>query len=185
MRIAIRTLAALLLAVAFLAGCNGGKIAPSITVNNNPNLLTISGKNFSNTNHCAQLSLLGLPPPEAVVSLGMPQCNNGAFQSFPWQYAANNCRLNGTQKTVVVAVDLSTQATASQPISIPWGPGCSLAGACTVGQQSDTLCAANVCNDGSCQSGVITSCANPNAPTCTNGCANHGGVNSSLGCVQE
>jgi chitinase len=54
---------------------------------------------------------------------------------------------------------------------------------CAVGAQSDA-CGYAVCNDGTCQPGLVTSCANPSRPVCTNACAGRGGVNASLGCVQ-
>jgi hypothetical protein len=55
---------------------------------------------------------------------------------------------------------------------------------CVVGQASGGLCGFNHCNDGSCESGVPTSCSNPEMPTCTDGCGSHGGVDHSVGCIQ-
>jgi hypothetical protein len=189
MDLSVRWLATALLTSAFVTGCACGQMGqpacPSIEVSSNPNLLTISGQHFSSIPKCAQLSLNGLPAPEAVIGIGEPSCTGGNFQNFNWQYSLG-CLPISSQNAVVVAVDQSTTTTASQAISIPWGPGCSLFGpGCIVGEQSVSLCPANVCNDGSCQAGIITNCANPSQPTCTNGCGNHGGVNASLGCVQQ
>jgi hypothetical protein len=189
MDLSIRWLAAVLLTSALIAGCACGQIGqpacPIIMVSNIPNRLTINGQHFSNIPNCAQLSLDGLPSPEAAVSIGQPLCSSGNFHNFIWQYSLS-CQPSSSQNVVVVAVDQSTSTTASQAISLPWGPGCSLFGpACLVGEQSQSWCPSNECNDGSCQAGIITSCANPLQPTCTDGCANHGGVNPNLGCVQQ
>jgi hypothetical protein len=65
---------------------------------------------------------------------------------------------------------------------------------CGNGTSNITTCQVNgscggcdVCNDGSVQSGFITSCANPISPLCqtTNLCAKHGGVNPNVGCSQQ
>jgi hypothetical protein len=49
------------------------------------------------------------------------------------------------------------------------------------------LSACQVCNDGSCQcAGALTACTNPESPpTEPNLCGSHGGIDPSLGCVQE
>ena len=58
-----------------------------------------------------------------------------------------------------------------------------LNGGCAVGAQWDA-CGSSVCNDGTCQAGIVTNCTSPSHPVCTSGCAGHGGVNTSLGCVR-
>jgi len=201
MGFSIRWLMAVLVISAFAVGCACGQMGqpacPSISVNNSwsgagpdtLNTLTISGTNFSSIPNCAQLSLDGLPAPQAVIGIGQPPCMaGGVFQNFNWQYSVN-CpsppSLSSSQNVVVVAVDQSTQTSASQTISFPWGPACGLfAPPCIVGAQS-SWCGTSVCNDGTCQEGIVTSCANPPQPGCTNGCAQRGGVNTSLGCSQQ
>jgi hypothetical protein len=56
---------------------------------------------------------------------------------------------------------------------------------CTVNASCGGAC--DACNDGSCQCGFITSCADPISPLCqtTNLCANHGGSNPNLTCVRQ
>lgn len=189
MGFSVRWLVAVLVIGAFVSGCTCGQmgqpVCPSIMVSSSPNTLVISGQNFSNIPNCAKLSLDGLPAPEAVIGIGQPQCIGGNFHNFNWQYSLS-CQPSSSQNVVVVAVDQSTSTTASQAISLPWGPGCSLFGpGCIVGEQSVSLRPSNECNDGTCQAGIITNCGNPSQPTCTNGCANHGGVNPNLGCVQQ
>ena len=48
---------------------------------------------------------------------------------------------------------------------------------CAVGAQWDA-CGSSVCNDGTCQAGIVTNCANLSRLVCTNGCGGHGGVNT-------
>jgi hypothetical protein len=176
----------------FITGCACGQIAgpacPAISVSSSPYTLIISGANFRNIPQCAQLSLDGLPPPQAMIAIGQagqPMCTGGAFYNFVWRYSLG-CIPTSQQSVVVIAVDQSTARTASQSISFPWGPRCTLySNNCVVGEQSASLCPTNSCNDGTCQSGIITSCLNPSQPICTNGCGGHGGVNPSIGCLQQ
>jgi hypothetical protein len=188
MDISIKWLTLVPLISAFVAGCSCSQMGqcPSITVaqSTTSQTLTITGMNFSNIPNCAALQLVGLPAPEAVISLGQPPCTNGSFTT-PFQYSLS-CQLPQmnppTQTVVVGAVDQSTSTKATQTISFPWEPGCVLSPNCITGQQSPSLCPSFICTDGSCEAGVIESCASPSVPICTNGCTGHGGAALNVGC---
>jgi hypothetical protein len=130
----------LALSSALFIGCPS-TLKPAITVASNPSSLSISGNGFSNTADCAGLSLLGLPAPQATLSIGQVECSSGTFTlTWPLQYVG--CTPSTSQSAVVLAVDQPTLATASQPTSIPWGSGCVLCGA-----EGLPVCAGNTCQD--------------------------------------
>jgi hypothetical protein len=114
-----------LIFVGLLVGCACGGMGqpgcPSLQVTTNPTFLTISGSSYSNIANCAHLSISGFPPPQAVVAMGDPQCINGSFQNFNWQYSNLVClpSTTQTQSVVVAGVDNSTSTVASQSVSIP------------------------------------------------------------------
>ena len=65
-----------------------------------------------------------------------------------------------------------------------YGPTFTTPSDCTVGAACNSAC--SECNDGTCQcAGTITSCSPYGVCSNPNQCANHGGVNPSLGCQQS
>jgi hypothetical protein len=150
-----------------LAGCACGQmgqpVCPSLQVTSNPNFLTISGSSFSNIPNCAHLSMSGLPPPEAVVAIGDPQCNNGSFQNFNWQYSYVGCSPSTTQSVVVAGIDNQTSTAASQTVSIGWGPNCGLSGFC--GQIGQAACPSG-CVSGVNSGGTCVACGGEGQPVC-------------------
>lgn len=128
-----------------LAGCACGQMGqpacPSLQVTANPTFLTISGSSYSNIANCAHLSISGFPPPQAVVAIGDPQCINGSFQNFNWQYSGVSCvpSTTKTQSVVVAGVDNQTTTVASQTVSIPCIP---------CGGEGQAVCPGNVCSKG-------------------------------------
>ncbi len=144
-----------------LAGCSP-TLHPRITVSQNVNSLIISGTGFSNTNPCAQLSLLNLPPPIAVAAIdqGQVPCSGGSFQKN-WQFADDTCPPSRFDNVTVSAVDDQTSNPAGQTISFNWSPTCGLAGIC--GGEGLPLCGAPpTCFSQQCSSSVCKSGLNPN-----------------------
>jgi hypothetical protein len=126
-----RLVASVLLSVFLLLGCP--PTTQQITVANNGSSLSVSGVGFSNIPSCAQLALLGLPPPQATVSMGSPSCSGGGFMNFNWQFAAitapgstQQCQFAGQQDAVVTATDQTNSQIATAKTSIIWGPNCAL-----------------------------------------------------------
>jgi len=151
-----------------LAGCACGQMGqpacPSIQVTSNPNFLTIGGSSFSNIPSCAHLSMSGLPPPEAVVPIGDPQCTNGSFQNFNWQFSYVGCSPSTTQPVTILGVDNQTSTAASQNISIGWGPTCGLSGFC--GQIGQAACPSGICVSGVNSGGACVACGGEGQPVC-------------------
>lgn len=126
-----RLVASVLLSAFLLLGCP--PTTQQITVTNNGNSLSVNGAGFSNIQSCAQLALLGLPPPQASVSMGWPSCSGGGFSNFNGRFAAitapgstQRCQFTGQQDAVVTATDQTNSQIATAKTSIEWGPNCAL-----------------------------------------------------------
>jgi hypothetical protein len=147
----------LILSVFFFSGCSA-RLHPQIKVSQGNNSLRISGAGFSNTNPCAHLSIIGLPPPFAGESIGDPACLGGIFTNFPWQYADTGCTATTSTQVVILGIDKTTSNPASQGITLRWSPACGVAGIC--GVEGQPACPGNVCKAG----------LNPNGSVCTATC---------------
>src|ERR1035441_2516941 len=142
---------------AVVTGCGPTNLSPTITVANSGTALTITGQGFTPTlpstpanpvpQPCAQLSLLTLPQPNAVLDIGqIANCPNGSFL-LTWHYSYAFCSPSENLPALVGAVDHATRAATSQPITFAWGPNCGLTGFC--GGLKQPAC------DGQCQVGGV------------------------------
>ena len=116
-----------------LLGSCSPTLKPTIKVTNAGQTMTITGKGFSTgVAACAQLSLLGLPAPDQVVTIKpQPVCATTGPSSgtFTTNYSYNYlCEPSTTHSVLVVAVDTSQLNPAFTETSIAWGPKCAIAG---------------------------------------------------------
>jgi len=156
-----------------LAGCP--KTTQNITVTNNGGSLTIGGTGFSNIPQCAQLALVGLPPPAAAVAMGQPNCSNGTFSNFTWRYSfttvsgsPQSCEYTGPQNVTVTATDLSNSQVASQSISIVTGPNCAIVCG-TIGTPACPQgCLVGVNSNPGNANGTCVACGGEAQPPCPN-----------------
>jgi hypothetical protein len=126
-----RLVASVVLSALLLLGCP--PTTQQITVTNNGSSLSVNGTGFANIPNCAQLALVGLPPPQAAVSMGFATCSGGGFSNFNWRFAAitapgstQQCQFTGQQDAVVTATDQTNSQIATAKTSIIWGPNCAL-----------------------------------------------------------
>lgn len=163
----------LMIFVGLLGGCPPSTLRPTITVTNSTtaHVLTVSGSGFANVATCANLSIQGLPAPSSHVAIGQPQCSNGSFQNYNWQYSyvgdACNPSSASSQTASVFAVDTQgSNAGASQSVSFDWGNTCALAGTC--GGASQPACPGGGCSSGLVNSGgICVPCGAEGQPACS------------------
>jgi hypothetical protein len=164
----------------FLFSSCGPATTQTISVTNNGSSLTISGSGFSNIPQCAQVALVGLPPPQAAVGVGLMNCSGGAFSNFNWSYgyttasgSTQNCQTTGTQAAVVTATDQGNSQVATQNVSIAFGPNCALLCG-TIGQPACPAgCLTGVNSNPGAPNGTCVACGGEGQPPCAgNVCQN-------------
>lgn len=119
--------------MAILVSCSPAT-TQKITAINSGGFITVSGSGFSHIKSCAQLSVIGFPPPNAVLGMGkVNNCSAGVFTNFSWRFnqittpgALQGCQITATQQAVVTAVDLGNSQTATKTIQVGTGPNCSI-----------------------------------------------------------
>ena len=156
-----------------LAGCPPD---PKITaVTDSGSFLLISGTGFSKVPTCADLILIGLPPPAGVVTVGQAPCAGGSFTDVKWKYSYVGCNPSTTTSVDVVGSDTGHQTasgffhlgSARKTINMAWGPKCALAGTCgLLGQQA---CPAGCLVGGKDPSGICVKCGDEGQPLCDTG----------------
>jgi hypothetical protein len=165
--------------------------------------LQIAGLGFVGANangRCAQIALIGLTPPYAVIPLDpQPVCNGGTF-STKWTYGSNETGPCSPVSVVVTATDtdpatpvIGSQATqvtvcaASPPCGDLGLPVCNgqpcftgsaaVDGTCECGSRNQACCNSSQCTAGtSCIDGTCQ-CGGPGQPCCSGGC------NANLSCI--
>lgn len=168
-------------------GCNGcqNTPAPQITATTGTNAITVTGKGFSSIAACAHLSLVGLPPPNASLSIGdVTNCSGGQF-TITWKYSYAFCNPSTNVQASVLAFDNSTLASTGQSISFAWGPGCNLSQFC--GNPGQAPCNGTQCQTGGIgpDGGCSNLCGAEGQGVCQNGAPCQPGLNPNMQGVLE
>ena len=147
-----------------LLGSCSPTLKPTIKVTNAGQTMTITGKGFSTgVAACAQLSLLGLPAPDQVVTIKpQPVCATTGPSSgtFTTNYSYNYlCEPSTTHSVLVVAVDTSQLNPAFTETSIAWGPKCAIAG-------RRQACPGGCMTGGADGDGICVPCGTEGQPAC-------------------
>jgi hypothetical protein len=156
-----------------LSGCSP-TLRPTITVKvSSANVLTISGKGFSNTTPCAHLAILS----PQTVSIGDASCVGGSFPEINWSPTyVPGCQPSGSTKAAVSAADLETGTPTFATASILWAKNCAFVGTCgKIGLRACPSASYACYVDGGVDpaTGACVECGTEGKPLCSNspGCS--------------